>query len=81
MLSVSIVTRRSGYKQASWLSFLSSDGQKPGILLAPLVKRSVADTHLAANVLCPRAQLVLFNRKRNLLVCKPACLHDMTTFT
>ena len=53
---------------------------KTGILLPPLVERSIADAQFATDLLYPRTQLVLFDGKRDLLLCKPARLHDMTSF-
>jgi hypothetical protein len=50
------------------------------VFLTPLVKRGVADAHLAADLLDLGAQLRLLDRKGNLLFCKPACLHGMPLF-
>ncbi len=54
---------------------------KPGIFLPLLIERRIADTHLAANLLYPRAQLVRQKSKSNLLLCKPTYVEDMASFT
>ncbi len=62
------------------LGLLELRRPQPRVLLTPLVKRHVADAHLAADLFDLSAQLGLLDRKRDLFLCKPACLHGMPLF-
>jgi hypothetical protein len=46
----------------------------------PLVKSSIADTHLAANLIDPCPRVRLLERKGNLLFRKSALFHGMSPF-
>jgi hypothetical protein len=49
--------------------------------LSPLVKSSIADAHLAANIVNAGARLCLLKCKSNLLVRKSALFHGMSPFS
>jgi hypothetical protein len=48
--------------------------------LPPLVKRRFTNPHLSTDLLSPRTQLVLLDRKGDLLFRKPARSHNMLSF-
>jgi hypothetical protein len=49
--------------------------------LSPLVKSSIADAHLAANLIDPGSRVRLLERKGNLLFRKSALFHGMSPFS